>query len=81
MEEVLHSFVFCTAVPQTGWKYHFILHTWGEVFEETTCVVTTSQLETSEFCFVIFVSYFSDFLYLFSGNDTLVSERENTLTA
>lgn len=33
------------------------------------------QLETSEFCFVLFLSYFSNFLYLFNGNDTLISLR------
>lgn len=54
MEEVY----LCTPVPQTGWKYHFIFHVWVDVFEETTCVVTSCQLETSEFCFVIFFPIF-----------------------
>lgn len=35
-------------------------------------MVTSRQLETSEFCFVIFFSYFSHVLYLLNGN-TFVS--------
>lgn len=71
----------CTPVPQTGWKYHFICHVWGEVFEETTCVVTSFQLETTkeEFCFVIY--FFPIFLIaftLFNGNDTSVLAGEST---
>lgn len=69
----LSELYLCAPVPQTGWKYHFIFHARAEVFEETTCVVTALQLETSEFCFVMFFSYFSHCLYLFNGNETFAS--------
>lgn len=36
--------------PRVRWKYGFIAHVVGEDFEETTCAVTSVQLETTESC-------------------------------
>lgn len=76
MEEVLFflsEFDLCTQVPQTWWKYHFIFHVWGEVFEETACAVTAMSAGNIRILFCNVFSYFSHFLYLFSGNYTCVS--------